>query len=456
VYHIFENLFSPRHFHTIMSQLEIKCPQPTRSLKRKLSALDPGDGADREQTIKKPHLCNTEWLQEFSPVEERKSSRSDSYLIRNMSKSCQNRAGSAGAGGKKRQTYQPLSPQSLQGPFTTYEAVPHGLLSYTPTSLLSYVPSLQPTPLSRTATASSREDPVNSRRIQSPAYREELEIHSVYIDPWATTIPPVVCDFAQKVITKERTSPGLTPQKLAHIRTRLSTLDSADEEVIRSGFASTDLFPTTMDYREELNHYSIATGANLPFDKKGLPHTSGFNYPPIVTPKPDMQYGYPLSSFDGPQSQLPRVMQHPRLQPYAKPNSATHWPFFAVEYKSPSRLGSRWVAENQNAATGAHCVNSIETLLSYTKNKERRQITDSIFFSCVVDVENASLWVHWAERGDRQRFVSSEAEHYHFRRPHEINAFRSSVKIIIDFGLNERLNMIKGDCSSNASLGRRG
>ncbi len=257
------------------------------------------------------------------------------------------------------------------------------------------------------------------------------------------SMPPTVRDFAQKIITKKRTSPDLTQQELAYIREQLSALDNADEEVVRTGFASTPIFPKPIDYKEGINHYSIAVGANIPFDKKGLPYTSGFRYPAIVTPKPDMHYGYPQKSFDGPESQLPEVMRHPRLQPYAKPTSATHWPFFAVEYKSPSRLGSRWVAENQNAGTGAHCVNSIETLLSYTKNKEENQITDSIAFSCVVDLENASLWVHWVERGEYRRFVSSEVGHYHIRTPDDINAFRSSVKNIIDFGLTERLEMIK-------------
>ena len=106
------------------------------------------------------------------------------------------------------------------------------------------------------------------------------------------------------------------------------------------------------------------------------------------------------------------------------------------------------MAENQNAGTGAHCANSIKTLMSYTNTAKQCWTTGALAFSCVVDAEDASLWVHWGEPRNEEartgpRFASSEVGFYHFRRPSDVRDFRASVRNIIDYGLHERLTMIK-------------
>lgn len=185
---------------------------------------------------------------------------------------------------------------------------------------------------------------------------------------------------------------------------------------------------------------AVATGANLPFDNKALPYTSGYGFKPIATPKPDLHYGYPRDSFDHSEAML---MKQNRLSPYAQPNTTNFWPFFAVEFKFPSRRGTDWIAENQNAGTGAHSVNSIEILMNYTKDKKQHAVIDSLFFSCVADVNHASLWVHWKSVENDFKFVSGEVNSYRFKKPADLRAFRVTVKNIIDHGINERLIMIK-------------
>lgn len=115
------------------------------------------------------------------------------------------------------------------------------------------------------------------------------------------------------------------------------------EETARAGITRTSLFPTQADYN---NRYS--TGVNILFDQTVLPRVRGFNFPPIVTPKPDPYYGYPRDSFSAPEF---GVKRHSHLDPYARPSSASYWLFFVLEFKSKSRGGTRWVAENQNAGT---------------------------------------------------------------------------------------------------------
>ncbi|MCJ1482300.1 hypothetical protein MMC06_002463 [Schaereria dolodes] len=439
-----------------MSNPDIICPQPTRPLKRKASQLDPSSDRHRERIASKRQILFSpppdsinQWLAELPPFSIRQSSRSDSFLVCNMNRRPEsaNKPRSAQSTARKSHSYQLPSPRSLQAAPASQTSMLRGSPSYPPALPSPYTPVSQQTTLSYTSSFNPREDAKKSKRIRSPAYRDELKNHSVYIDSWGMSMPANVHGFAQKIIEKERTSPSLTDQEVAYTREQLCTLDNADEEVTRTGFANTSLFPRTLDYKVGVNNYSLAVGANLPFDPAALPYTPGSRYLPIVTPIPDFHYGYPYQSFTKSQSRLPEVLQHPRLRPYAQPNSSTYWPFFAVEYKSQSRLGSTWVAENQNAGTGAHCVNSIETLLNYTKTTEQRQITDSLAFSCVADSHNAALWVHWREDGVDPRFVSSEIGYYHFHRPSDIRKFRSSVKNIIDYGLNERLLMIQNALS---------
>ncbi|KAL9121622.1 MAG: hypothetical protein Q9187_001814 [Circinaria calcarea] len=345
------------------------------------------------------------------------------------------RPGSAQPTTKARGFQQPLSPQSLLAGSTLDVTVEPSFIPYTQVPPACYTPISQSSFPASTSFSDSKEDSKQSNRVKSPSYRDELQSHSVYIDSYGMSIPAPIHSFAQKIIEKERTSPGLKDEEILFIRKQLSALDNADEEITRTGFNRTSLFPTQADYDN-----AVATGANIPFDQKALPRVLGFNFPPIVTPKPDLHYGYPRNSFNTPEY---GVMRHNRLDSYAHPNSANYWPFFAVEFKSSSRGGTHWVAENQNAATGSHCVNSIETLLNYTRGKEGREMTDSVAFSCVADANFASLWVHWQDSGNITRFMSSEMASYCFKRPNDLRAFRSSVRNIIDHGIDERLVMVK-------------
>ncbi|KAI9780109.1 MAG: hypothetical protein M1816_003164 [Peltula sp. TS41687] len=301
---------------------------------------------------------------------------------------------------KKRRTSQPLSPTSLQAAPKSDAGASRGPASSTPTSQSLFASVSQQTTPPQVPNA-------NSKRLRPPSYRDELQNHSVHIELYGRSMPTPVRAHGQNMLNRQRTSPGLTDTEVDQILEKLSTLDNADEERIRETIVSTSLVSREWDYKNE-----IATASNLSFDRTALPYTPGSQYPPVVTPVPDFHVGYPHESFVAPQTRLTEVMEHPRLRSYAKPTPSGYWPFFAIEYRSQSLGGSQWVAENQNAGTGAHCVNSVETLSSYTNTTELRRIADSMVFSCVVNSDNASIWVHWRECGDDRRIVSSEAEHY--------------------------------------------
>ncbi len=443
-------------FCPIMSSIEIKCSQSTRPLKRKASQFDPFDDTNDEQTVfKRRNLFSLlpdtidKWLTELSPFSGRKLSRFDSFLVCAMNNGRQSRSdstfrpGSVRPAVNKQHAYQPLSPQSLQATSASHTPVTQASASYAQAPQSSYTSMSQQTSQSRTSVASSRKDFKKSKRVQFLSYRDELENHSIFIDSYGMFMLSAILEFARKIIEKEYTSPDLTDQKVIYTRKQLSTLDNVDEEVTRTDFVNTSLFPKKLNYKLRSNKFVIAVDVNLPFDQKALPYTSDSRYSSVVTLMSDFYYDYSQNSFMSSQSRLSEVMQHSRFQSYVKPNSSTYWPFFAVEYKSQSRLEFTWVAKNQNAEIEFHCINSIETLMSYTTNTDEHQIINFIAFSYVVNSHNASLWVHWREDEDDSRFVSSEVDYYHFHRSHDIREFRASVKNIIDYELSERLIMIK-------------
>ena len=353
--------------------------------------------------------------------------------------------------------YRPLSPQSMQPlqavtrPQTPTPA-PISATMDTPVDLetpsQSFVQVSQPSLSQSASFIDSKDNTTKAKnRVQSPDYRDELQNHYVYIDTYGKSMPESVRTSAQELFQKARNSPDLSDEELFAIRDELSQLVNADEGTTRQGFDAAHLFPTRKTYMDK-----IAVGASVPFDRTALPFTRGLNLPPIVTPKPDIHYGYPRDSFTPVES---AVMRHNRLNAFSHPTTATYWPFFAVEFKSASRGGTRWVADNQNAGTGCHCVNSIETLLKYTRKAEvQRQTIDSLAFSCVADADFGSLWVHWQDlRTDEgsSRFLSSEVDNFSFRKLNDLRQFRACVRNIIEYGIDKRLDTIKkalADCLS--------
>lgn len=443
-----------------MSNPQLLSPQPTRSLKRKISLVDPsGETSDAPETGKKRKRYSSspneiqEWLEDLpSPIDR---SRSDSYLLTLEAEQHQYRPRNAnlrsttaqppGEGMSALPVHRPLSPQSLQRDGKSCTPVPSPIPLDLETTVASYAASesftraSEPSLPATSSFAESKDDPKKSNRVALPTYREDLQNHNVFIDSYGKTMPEPVRSFATDLIQRKRNSPVLDEHQILFIQEELSEIANADEAATRQGFDTTRLFLTRPEYKSK-----IAIGGNIPFDQTALPYTRGLGFLPIVTPKPHLFYGYPRNSFDSIQA---ATIRHPRLHPLAHPTTASYFPFFLVEFKSVSRGGTRWVAENQNAGSGAHCVNAIETILGHTRDpKLPRKVIDSLAFSCVADGNSASLWVHWQEDEEDDapsRFVSAELDSFSFRRMEDVQKFRDGVRNIVDYGTQERLIMIK-------------
>ena len=432
---------------TTMPELEIKCPQPSRPLKRKGSHLelsaDIHEPITKQQILFWPVVRSIDsWIDQV-PLPQERRSRSDGLLFHDMGRNAS-------------RTYQPESPEahsrtpapraaSAQEHRRTDERPPlvHPHLqepqpNFPPTLHANPTPAPTPTPsaLSLTSPGTNQASDVTALRpptlgVTSPSYRQNLARHQVHIDSMGRNIPDDIRDWSSAILGKQRTSPGLSEDQIKDTQDTLCRLDCENEDGIKETLPTLPIFPP------KFSQPSISQGHNGLWNATALPHTSGQGLPPISTPKADRYYGYADTAFD---NQEYGLVNHRALRPFAQPGSAaSFWPFFMVEFKAPSRAGTLWAAVNQNAGNGAHSLNSIETLRSYSKNSKNINL-DNYIFSCVADTTDAALWVHWL---DGSRYNMAEVGHFHFARPMELKAFRNSIKNIIDYGVDDRLPMIK-------------
>ena len=425
-----------------MPHLEVFSPQPARCLKRKVSQLN--TTFDEGYSNKRSHcgfsLPSTigNWLVDLPPPISR--CRSDSFLLtqirgpRVVPYSNMPRPKVSQLPTMRR----PPTPQSSSsGP----QLVAPGTLPalYDQDTQCPYTPAQS---FAASSIVELAEDEWRAAgRTASPGYRDTLRNHGVFIDVYGglKVAPDQVKAAATLVLEKKRITPEPSAKDLSRMQTKIARAIEKDEGGTRDAFVSAQLFEIP-----EKHVFTIADGSSVPFDRNGLPHTHGFNLTPIAAPKPDLQFGFPHTEFAA--SQI-GVMNNHRISPYAKPSTATYWPFFVVELKAASRGGTHFIGENQAAGAGAHCVKSVDTLFEHThRERSKEKAFDSMMFSCVADAQHGTLWVHWRgiEVGKQPRYNSAELRDFVWKHDSaEILNFRRTVRNIIDYGVDTRLPEIK-------------
>lgn len=291
------------------------------------------------------------------------------------------------------------------------------------------------TPLSSTVSSSTQRD-----RVKSPGYRRDvLQPHGIYIDPYDRQVPEQITNMAHQVLHKPRTSPPLCDDQIEDLRSNLYETRDMKEDDARTKLQSTMFQSSTYSGR-------IVSTIQPALSVEGLPHQR-YVPQPVVQPKPDLSYGYHKDVFTQPEAYLQQTIT---LKPYPIPNTDYYWPFFHIEFTSQSRGGTHWVAENQNAGSGTLSVRSMETLLEYAQDNPKRhhQVGDSVAFSCCIDSEYATLWLHWVDEshdreGDSPHYLSSCLGTYVFRDTTRLLEFQNHTKNIIEHGLDQRLTNTK-------------
>lgn len=128
-------------------------------------------------------------------------------------------------------------------------------------------------------------------------------------------------------------------------------------------------------------------------------------------------------------------------RPYTLPARGNAFPFVSVEMKSEVAGGTLYVAENQAAGSGSHCVNSLLWLLQQAASYYSSILTDTIAFTIAMSHRQAVFYLHWYSELDR-RYYMSLLNSYSSLVPADIRICNSTVKNILDYGLGPRKTAI--------------
>jgi len=279
-----------------------------------------------------------------------------------------------------------------------------------------------------------------------PNYRFILRCNGVLIDVYDNLMPEAVRTMAYNITTQLRDTPSLGVSELINVREGLQEANDGDESVTQKAIESSGIIPPLTSSCLRIGRViALAEGGNVPFTRKALPRQPEAVWQ-ISTPKPDRYYGYKRDLFD---NRMHSVMNQARLKFCAMPTKSSLWTFLAIEYKAQSRSGL-WPAINQNAGTGALCVNAMEILMGLAWPQERWNATDTMFFSFAITTEEAALFVHcrhedWLGEEDERNwpFISAEVDNYRLNRPDQVQKLHTAMLNIMEWSLKQRLPKIK-------------
>ncbi|KAK5215284.1 hypothetical protein LTR72_011654 [Exophiala xenobiotica] len=244
-------------------------------------------------------------------------------------------------------------------------------------------------------------------------------------------IPADLRDFASTNILKRRGSPQLADEAVSKV------IDIAEEladstEGPTAKLLRTDMFP--------LERPGVAEGGNSAWSMSALPNNPAYQYD-VSAPKPDSYFGYPTNQRSGWSYAQSNVITHPMARPYSQPARGNTFPFLVVEMKSEAAGGTFYVAENQAAGSGSHCVNALLWLLREARTSDSSSLTDTIAFSITMSHRQAIFYLHWYSEADRL-FYMSLLRTYSTMVAEDIRACNNTVKNIIDHGLGARKTAI--------------
>lgn len=163
----------------------------------------------------------------------------------------------------------------------------------------------------------------------------------------------------------------------------------------------------------------------------------------ISQPKPDSLYGYQLSTFEQ-HHKLSLSDMHKSLR---SNNDNLILPFLTIEYKGdgPASHGSIWAAENQCFGASAASINVAAKLNEALEEAARYpgpvQRLDNAVFSVAMDNHSATLFISW--QTDLNVF-SSRVKSFAMLEADQFIEFRRYVRNIVDWGMNKRLENIRG------------
>ena len=384
--------------------MHIDCPQPLKSLKRKILNLE--TPSDQEHDLKRSR-------QLLFPISYQ--SRIEEWLDSPI--------------------YRPQScPTFPIHNLQAYQTFRSRLADCFSTSKVKFESSWQLTQ-SRHTPSSLVTDLKDKDGTRNSRYRKDiLRPHGIFIQPWEHP-PDQVTKLVHFILQLPRASPKLSNGQIETMQRKIydSAEDTGNGARIR---LQSSLFPPSPG--------SKVVGLNDPLLNCN-PFPLLDHVPQISQPKPDLSYGYCETAFTSHQWY---ALTHTQLAPYANPHPDYFFPFFHVIFTSARNGRRHWVAQNENAGSAAHSVISMEKLFEYARYKIRvpteHEVSDSFAFSCCIDEEYATLWIHWINKTQpTAQYLSRRVRFYDWNDPQAIQQFVTEVKNIVSWGQDHRLRQIR-------------
>ncbi|KAI0097339.1 hypothetical protein GGR51DRAFT_541419 [Nemania sp. FL0031] len=264
-----------------------------------------------------------------------------------------------------------------------------------------------------------------------PLYRGTLYNNNIQIDYAGRRIPAELRKFVEANILKRRESPQLGDEAVTIVMDLAEELADSTEGPITK-LMRTEMFP--------FDRPGIAEAGNSPWSTVALPNNPEYQYA-VMRPKPDAYFGYPINQRSRwPTSQY-NVITHPVARPYAQPAKGNTFPFVSIQMKSEAAGGTLYVAENQAAGSGSHCVSSLIWLLREAGTYNDSTWMDTIAFTISMSQRQAVFYIHWYSEDDH-RYYMSLLNTYSTLIPSDIRACNSTVRNIMDYGLGRRKSTI--------------
>lgn len=286
---------------------------------------------------------------------------------------------------------------------------------------------------SRTSAASS----AGRIDVTSALYRDDvLELNGIYVEKNPGNVPAHILEKTFEI--QHALSLEVIPEQVARewCAKVVEVEDAAEDRIFTVLSSILPIFPlaehSTRLAREQKVAFRSAYAARvLPVSQE--PQNK------VSRPAPDLTYGLTSSALGDRVWRL--CASFPRRE-YSQPMPGLFWPFFVVEFKAPARGGTLPAAINQCAGDGSACLSAALVL-----EDSGPPWSHNIAFSCAIDGQTASIFVHWKSDDTNRPLRVSNLNRYLLSNPEDLSKLSWHVRGILHWGTGERCELIKAALS---------
>ena len=221
-------------------------------------------------------------------------------------------------------------------------------------------------------TSSSKDNGVRDPRYRSCCLNE----NGVYIYGADEPLPARLEGELERIF-RRRGSPELEDAKAAEICQQIELLEEKQEDILRHNFEVMGVVPRSPDGAkpslERVWGSKLLSTSHILLPGLVVPEGVQTTVKSIVSPAPDMTYGYKLKGWKknerlGQKS----VMDGVKIESLSMPYTDLWWPFFVIEFTARATGGNMYNTTNRCAGGGSVCVKAAYTLCQLAERAAQR------------------------------------------------------------------------------------